>query len=411
MSQPFQDPGSTLATELITSLLGQSAALAGQAHNLLFPVAHARNELRNRLLAEGQIIRLDTLTPMPQVSLAAVDGGSVRQHLYAADLMVAVGASAEGLISTGNLPLAHRHWTQVIEHESENDRLLSAAMASLELCVIAELTHGIRILDGSYGTPVIAFSTALAARSTRVAEAATALVTEEVVHAIDGLAAPDLLANPGEIVALPKADSSHAFSDRYRTDYDLDLPGGDRFLAAQILQPGEMLYPRSAPELAGMHFTVRDDSPRMVKAAAERLGAAITPIRDAASDRQILVTYVKPATADTVVKIETRVSESLPKVADPTSVAAREVARIARLISDETPGPHMQEPFCQYMVDLAAKSVSVGAEALNASMLNDLPEGSDGYATWLARSYRTQSGGGGSTRPGSAIPRPGQPGR
>ncbi|NAZ77790.1 hypothetical protein GTQ99_20590, partial [Kineococcus sp. T13] len=388
--------------ELMSALLAEAGSLAHEAHRLLSPVASSRSRLRERLLAEGQVLPFPhhAAALVPRHSIAAVDGGSVREHLYAADLMVAVAVAAEGMTSTGGHELSQHHWAHVREHESENDRLLSAAMATLELRLLADLSHDLRILDGSHGTPVIALSTALAARSSAVADAAAELVDDEVVAALASLADPDQRAHPGEVVALPKADSAHAFAELYRARYGLDLPGGDRFLAAQVLRPGEMLRPRPADEVAGMHFTARDDASAAVHRAAGRLNGAVAPLREAAQEALLLVTYVKPATSDTVLKVELRVSEPLPDTASgASSTALAEAQRLAGLLSAETPGPHLQEPFAQYAVDLAAKSVSVGAEALNQSMIAMLPPGSDDYLTLLARSYRTAGGGGGGRAP------------
>ena len=386
-----------VTVELMSALLAEAGPLAQEAHRLLSPVARSRTALRERLLAEGQVLPFPhhAASLVPRHSIAAVDGGSVREHLYAADLMVAVAVAAEGMTSTGGHELFQHHWAHVREHESENDRLLSAAMASLELRLLADLSHDLRILDGSHGTPVIALSTALAARSVAVAEAAAELVTDEVVAALASLADPDQRAHPGEVVALPKADSAAAFAELYRARYGLELPGGDRFIAAQVLQPGEMLRPRPAHEVAGMHFTVRDDASRAVQHAAARLNRTIAPMLEAAREALLLVTYVKPATSDTVLKVELRVSEPLVDGSAGSPVALAEAGRLAGLLSAETPGPHLQEPFAQYAVDLAAKSVSVGAEALNQSMIAMLPPGSDDYLTLLARSYRTRSVGSG----------------
>lgn len=380
--------GESLTTALLNNLLGEAGTLAIQAHGLLAPVAQTRDALRERLLTEGQILTIGAPDPTRR-SLAAVDGGSVREHLYAADLMVAVAASATGITSRIDRPLKQAHWAAVRAHVSENDRLLSAAMAALELRLLAELDHDIRILDGSHSTPIIALGTALAARSPEVADAAAELCTDDVIAAAAALADPSNRDNGGEIIALPKADSAHRFADLYHQRYDLHLPGGDRFIAAQILQPGEMLYPRPAREIAAMYIHTQDGAGERVARVSAALGHAITPLREAAQNDEVLITYIKPLTADVPIKIEFRVSDPLPQVANHQSTAVLEAQRLGRIISDETPGPFMQEPFAQHAVDLAAKSIAVGAEALNQAMLANLPNGSDAYIGLLARSYRT----------------------
>lgn len=378
----------SLSTALLRDLMGDAARLAEQAHSLLAPVAQTKDDLRATLLDHGYIVPIADPTTTTR-TLAAVDGGSVREHLYAADLMVAVAASASGLTSKGTAELRQAHWTRLLTHTAENDRLLSAAMASLEVRLLHELAHDIRILDGSHATPIIALAKALHARSAQVVDETVALCTEDVMDALIALANVERRDGATEIIALPKADSAHHFADNYRHMFGHDLPGGDRFIAAQILNPGEMLMPRAAREIVSTRITTGDAGDARAQAVAARLDDAISPLRDAARDRRLLVTYVKPETADVPIKMEFHVSDPLreaPRADDPAVTEAR---RLGRIISDETPGPHMQEPFAQHAVDLIAKNVAVGSEALNAGMLAHLPDGSDGYRTLLARSYRT----------------------
>jgi hypothetical protein len=181
---------------------------------------------------------------------------------------------------------------------------------------------------------------------------------------------------PGEIVALPKADSSREFADFYESEYGLTIGSGDRFLAAQVLEPGEMLFPRQAEEYVRLQFGGKfDDGP--AGRLTQRLDRELGPLREAARENLLQVTYVKPEGADTVIKVEFR-------------GGTLEVAqRIGRVLSDETPGPHLQEPFAQHMADLAAKSVSAGAQAVNSAMLGHLPATAAAYLPYLARSYRT----------------------
>lgn len=373
---------------LLADLVGQAGTLATAAHRLLAPAADARTRLRARLADDGLIVSLPDVDGPPR-SLCAVDGGSVREHLYAADLLVAVAAGAQGMSGVEPLPLGQRHWAQVREYTPDNDRLLQAAMASLELDLVTTLPHQVRILDGAFRTPLMSLSAALTATGPDTQQAAAALIDSAVLEAAGTLADP---ARWGEatIVALPKADAAHEFTAAYQVDYGVTVPGGDRFVAAQVLAPGEMLYPRVATEYATVHVAVPDQAVSTVQQAARALDAAVTPLRAAAQRRQVLVTYVKPATADTVIKVEFRVADPLPLTPDPTSAAVQVAAALARIVADETPGPFLQEPFAQYAADLAAKSVAVGAEALNQAMLANLPAGSEGYAMFLARSYRTK---------------------
>lgn len=398
----------TITANLLRELLGEAGRIAKDAHHLLAPMGLSRDELRRGLIERGLIVKIGDPDPAP-ISIAAVDGGSVREPLYVADLMVIVATSAEGMTSVGGHDLHQSHWCQIITHESENDRVLSAAMAAHELALIDRLSHDLRILDGSTTSPIITLSAGLNSRSHTAQDIIVDLITDEVLQAIYGVGDPQHRNNPGRIVALPKSDSSDHFMGDYRRDFGLDLPGGDRFMAAQVLERGEMLYPRRGVEHANLSGFVPKEAPDHVSVAARNLDEAVGPIRQAAHDGRLVVTYLKPESADTVIKAEMLVEEPLASHKEPdlSGAALHEARLVARYLSDETPGPHMQEPFAQYAVDLAAKSVSVGAEALNQSMLAALPPGAESYLPLLVRSYRTRANSAGPSRPGGGVPQPG----
>lgn len=396
---PFDNE--TLTSVMLRELLADADRIAADAHHLLAPMGVARDGLRQGLMDRGLIVPIGDPNPTP-LSIAAVDGGSVREPLYVADLMVVVAASAEGMTSIGGHQLHHSHWAQIITHESENDRVLSAAMASHELALINRLGHDLRILDGSTTSPVLTLWGGLNTRSGAARDTVVELITDEVLSSIWSLGSPAHRANPGRIVAMPKSDSSHYFMDDYERAFGLALPGGDRFMAAQVLNPGEMLYPRWAKEHANLPIGIDESAPEHLRKKAYDLATAVGPIRDAANTGHLVVTYLKPESADTVLKAEIMLPEPLPSHKSPaTSGAGLDEARlVCRYLSDETPGPHMQEPFAQYAVDLAAKNVSIGATALNQAMLTNLPEGAESYLPLLVRSYRTTNSNGPS-RPGS----------
>jgi hypothetical protein len=398
----------TVTSALLQELLGEANRIATDAHTLLAPMGVAREQLRAVLLERGLIVKIGDPDP-PPISLVAVDGACVREPLYIADLMVIVATSAEGMTSTGGHPLKQSHWCEIISHESENDRVLSAAMAAHELALINQLTHELRILDGSTTSPIITLSAALNVRSSTAQDLVVDLISDDVLNSIYGIGSPSARPNPGRVVALPKSDSSDYFVRDYQANFGLALPGNDRFMAAQVLERGEMLYPRQAAEHQHLPLSIPKSAPRHVQHKAHQLSEAVTPIRDAAEGRNLIVTYAKPESADTVLKVELMAPEPLPghEGGPRDSAALAEARLIARYLSDETPGPHMQEPFAQYAVDLSAKSVSVGADALNQAMLASLPPEADSYLPLLVRSYRTSNSGGGPKTPGSATPRPG----
>lgn len=365
--------------EIVELLLRTAPQLATQAHLLLSPVADARDELRAQLVRHNLLVTFPTEHDMP-VTIGAVDGGSVREHLYAADLLVAAATSANGLTST-HLPVVSHEWAHIVTHQPENDRLLSAAMASLELKTLAEIGHDLRILDGSFRTPLIALTAALMARSPLVAEASANLFDDTLFEAIGYVCSAE------HIVALPKADSAHQFTDHYKNLFNISIPGGDKFLATQVLQPGEMLYPLSAT--AQLNVGTTHAATPETRQLAARFTELINPLRIGSQQRQLLVTYAKPHKCETVTKMEYRTTEPLPEKVDVDHSSVVKGQQLASMFSAETVAPHIQEPFAQYAVDRAAKTVSIGANAVTQAMLGLLPAGSDRYIHLLTRGYRT----------------------
>lgn len=383
--------GASAANSAVSAVLADAARVAMVADRLLSPVGDARDELRQRLIDDGRIVRIAPTAPAP-CSMAAVDGGQVKQTLYAADLIVVLAVAAEGMTSTGGT-VGQSHWCEVVPHSTDNAVLAGTAMACHELAVLNRLDHDVRLIDGSMTSQIITLSMALNVRSRAASHHIVELIDDEVLSAVWNLGSSEHRTHPGQIAALPKSDTGDKFSAAFRSDYGLNLPGGDRFLAASILDRGEMLYPRAMTEHSHLPTSIPQGVDDGLVERARSLAEALGPIRRMAEEQRLLATYIKPETADTVVKVEFCAEEPLPvwESGDRQSVAFVQARDLGRRMSDETPGPHMQEPFAQYAVDLAAKQVSVAAEGLGQSMLQHVPADAP-YLPLLARSYRTAKG-------------------
>lgn len=388
LDAPAATPPAAGDDGMLERLLFDAPHLAAAAHRLLHPVAQARRDLRARLLDDGGIIPIGP--PAVRQPMAAVDGGSVRKALYAADLLMAVAASADGLYGPHpDHPCVSDHWAAVLPYNTDNGALLSGAMAALEIRTLARLTHPVRILDGSHVTPLISVATAMMARHPQAVEAAMGFCDDTLLGAVEELCNPASRTHPCEIVALPKADSATVYGDAFNHRYGLRLGVGDKVLAAQILEPGEMLTPRAATELGTLNITAHEDHEDRQRRLALHFNQATGMLKHAASERRMLVTYLKPESCSTVVKMEAQVDEPLPVDLFDGDAAVTQMARLARLIADETTGPFMVEPFAQHAVDLRAKTIAAGADALEQSLLAHLPSESGEYIEFLARAYRT----------------------
>lgn len=381
----------SLPADMLESVLRDAGRMAADTTALLEPLYRQRDRLRARLQAEKQII---TVPPHDdQLTLGAVDGGSVVDQLYAADRLVVCALVAEGMHTIRTGEIHHSVWTQVLAHQTDLDRLASAVMTCLELSLLRGIGYQVRIFDGSHQTPVIALNSALSSANPRV-RAMTAQIVEET----GAVGALRLLCHDAEgarIVALPKADSSTEFRDKYKREYAFDLPPvTDRVLATEVLERGEMLKPRKPENWRRLHIFSRhrtgedaeqEPDPRVtehVRQVAEKLDAAIEPLRHCGEEgRGVGITYLKPHSTDTCIKVEYKASAGIGHG-----------TWLAGVLSAEVPGPHMQEPYAQFVADLWAKNISTAAEALAAATLHKMSD--QRWQPYLALGYRTRVAGG-----------------
>ncbi len=368
---------------VLVDFLQATERIALQVDALLGPVAEQRKHLREQLLDDEVIQPIGA--PVGGASVAAVDGGATHDELYAVDVVAAVAVAAEGLHTSpaGQATSAHETWIEVVRHAPEIDRLGQAAMFAMELAILARLPHDVCIFDGSHLTAAVRIGGALASRSASVRRGALEACRRfNVVEALTRFCDPDAGAR---MVALPKADSSRWLSRRFEASYGLTLPANDRFLAAQVLEPGEMLRPQKVPESwERLRIVARADSEPAVREMARALDRAIEPLRRRGRGEGIGVTYVKPCSCSTALRIELKASQG-----------RGHAAWLARVLSDETPGPYLQEPYAQHQADLWAKSIGIGVDgAIQAMRLSIAGEGDPSYLEYLLRSYRTTVTGG-----------------
>jgi hypothetical protein len=146
-----------------------------------------------------------------------------------------------------------------------------------------------------------------------------------------------------------------------------------------------MLRPNKVPHgWEELHVSARPHAEAPVRSLAEALDEAIEPLRRRGQGEGIGVTYLKPHSCTTALRVELKASKG------------REHASwLARVLCDETPGPYLQEPYAQHQADLWAKSIGIGVDgAIHAMRLAIAGEGDASYLEYLLRSYRTTSTGG-----------------
>ncbi len=374
------DEAPQLPQDVLKSMIDKIPEITRDARDLISPVSESRDRLRDVLVERKWIEEIPAGEPFID-SVAAVDGGQVVQSMYAGDLVSALAVAAEGL-HPANLAAScqvHSSWSRFLVHNFDLDRLAKCAMVAQELAILGGLKHDMVIFDGSHQTPVIILNSALASSSEEVRALAIAVCDE--FNVAEGLGK---LCENENIIACPKSDSSRDLSRYYEKNlasefpHGLRLPASDKVLAALVLEPGEMLKAAQVSEAwSDLHIlSARGDA--KAKAMADKLDKQIGPLRS----RDIAVYYAKPYGASIAVKVEFK-----------KKLGSSRRVQTARMVAAETPGPHLQEPFCQFLADVWAKSVGLAVSAQLQGVRLDLADHADArHLEYMLRSYRTFGG-------------------
>lgn len=126
------------------------------------PIAQGIAELRKL----NKIAKLTT-TEVSH-SLVAVDGGNILDKMAGSDLLLAVAVGVEGLTEDpktdwGEAKNQYYQWQTVMPHGEANARLTQGVMFLMELSVLANDDHEIRIMDGTHFTSILKVNSMLSA--------------------------------------------------------------------------------------------------------------------------------------------------------------------------------------------------------------------------------------------------------
>lgn len=353
------------------------------------PIVGTKDELRGKLLFHG-LIHSVNVESYPQVSsMAAVDGARVQEKLYAGDFLVALASLANALRTPEKFEAEDIIWADIMQHSDGTDRVSQTAMGSGEVALLSKAKHEIRIMDGSLITPLIMLREGLFVKSNKIQLASAEILSEKrssenLAHLIDR-------AHDG-LVCIAKSDSATYFARDFDEKFGLRFPISDRFLATQILQPGEIFQPRVLRELEKQTVDVPNSKDKKVSKVAASLKSEYERIGSLAKKGLIYTTYYRPIimgnseaiSGKNVIRIEFMVEES----------QANNVVEIAKryagIINSDMMGPYMLEPYCQHLVDRQAKSISDKAKMFKNQMIATLPaEQAAAYRELLMRGYRT----------------------
>jgi hypothetical protein len=372
---------------LLPDLAAYGYKLAQRVDEEFTPLVAAKEELRRKLLAEGLIHAVPSSPSSIPRSMCAIDGARVQERLYAADLLVAVATLANAQHTVDKPQMSSISWADILQHTDGTDRVSQTAMGSGEVTLAQRAIHDVRIMDGSFTTPLVMLREGLFHRNPKIRDASVEILSsinmpEVLGTLIDG-------ASNG-LIAIAKSDSSTAFSNLYEDKFGIRFPVNDRMLATQILEPGEMLQPRPMRELYKQDVDEPNGSKQVVQMAS-KLGKEYRRIAELAQAGRIATSYFRPVvpgahsnTSRTVIRFEFFVPYG--ETSDVASLGAENAA----IIGLDMAPPFMLEPFCQHAVDIQAKKISSGTEALKTKMIQNLPEDkAETYKSLLLQNYRT----------------------
>jgi len=379
MSEDQQDPRAYahLPEDLLIKIL-ESVPVTVDKMNQLFdiqdePIANGIASLRDK----GFIIK-NASTDFTG-SLIAVDGGQILEKMTGTDILLAVAVGVEGLSSDPssgwvNDKNQYYQWQTVLPHDEANARLCQGVMFLMELSVLANAEHEIRIMDGTHFTPLIKVNSLLSAYEDRAGEEYVKALKDFLRETYDKIIPdiPDIIKaalSDEKIIAIAKYSSSRDIIDAYLTNKDIKVD--DKTFFSLGLEENEYLKPFSVGQSREERLKIWDDLHIVCNLEIPEkndlnnsLKEIVKPLRtkdNVSGDKQsdLFFTYYKPYDFGSAYRIE--IKKSL----------AQDTAKLERYllsIKKQIVFPEIREPYPQYLVDLMAKNVAGGLFAIQEAI-------------------------------------------
>lgn len=337
------------------------------------PIQQAIEELKKK----GLVNKLNTKDFSE--SLIAVDGGVVLEKMSGTDILLAVAVGVEGLTEDKGSGWKDgrnqfQQWQTVVPHDEANARLSQGVMFLMEMTVLANASHEIRIMDGTHFTPILKVNSLLSAKEENAGAEYTQALRDFLKETYSKIIPdiPDIVSaamRDDKIIALAKYSSSRDILDSYLKDAKINLD--DKTFFALGLSGDEYTLPLpvgQSPEerekiwddlhiRCNLDIPERDDLNKMLAAAIEPL---ITKGRDKKQKTSSLYfTYFKPYDDGPAYRIE---------VKDTLAKDQNRLEKYLFSLKRQIVFPEIREPFPQYLVDLMAKSVAGGLYAIQEAI-------------------------------------------
>ncbi len=332
--------------------------------------------------------------------LIAVDGANIIEHMTSSDLLMAIAVGVEGLQKNpsykwkGNKAEQFYQWQEVLPHHVANTRLAQGIMFLMELSILANAKHEIRIMDGSHITSILKLNSLLSAKDDEFADeeyvkALSYFLQENYEKVIPDI--PDILQEAfqnSNIIALAKYSSSRDILDSYLKD--LQIIGDDKTFFSLILHEDEYTVPlkigqsekeRKQWEMIHIkcNLDIRDLSENDKKTLNESLDKTLNYFRPQ-KEGNLYYLYYKPFENGICYRIEIK-----KELADNTTL----LEKYLKSIKKQTFYPEILEPYPQYLADMIAKNISFSMQALKQAIRSNR-ELLNNETFHLLFSYRSQ---------------------
>lgn len=365
-----------LPDELISKILENVPTTVGKMNQLFDiqdePIKKGIEELKAKNLIEKN------KTTEYSKSLIAVDGGVVLEKMTGTDILLAVAVGVEGLSEdtgsgwnkNGN---QYYQWQTVLAHDEANARLCQGVMFLMELSVLANAEHEIRIMDGTHFTPLIKINSLLSAKEERAGPQYTQALKDFLKETYEKIIPdiPDIIKaalQSDNIIAIAKYSSSRDVIDAFLSNQEIKVD--DRTFFSLGLNEDEYLTPMPVGQSkeerekiwddlhirCNLNITERDELEGKLEEIVKTLR---TKDGSVSKKSELYFTYYKPYQDGPAYRIEVKKSLALD---------SERLKRCLFSIKRQIVFPEIREPFPQYLVDLMAKNVAGGLFAIQEAI-------------------------------------------
>jgi len=365
-----------LPEELLGKIL-ESVPITVDKMNQLFdiqdePIRKGIEELKSKGL-----IQVNSKTDYSS-SVIAVDGGVVLEKMTGTDILLAVAVGVEGLTedtSSGWDKKGNQYyqWQTVLAHDEANSRLCQGVMFLMELSVLANAEHEIRIMDGTHFTPLLKINSLLSAKEENAGPQYTQALKDFLKETYEKIIPdiPDIIKaamQDEKIIAIAKYSSSRDIIDTFLRSCEIKVD--DKTFFSLGLNENEYLTPLSVGQSAEerekiwndlhIHCNLDIEERKELNISLARIVKTLcTKDETGVKESELYFTYYKPYQDGPAYRIE--IKKSLALNSD-------KLKRYLSSIKNQIVFPEIREPFPQYLVDLMAKNVSSGLFAIQEAI-------------------------------------------